>query len=69
MPDVDGWAFAAAYQQMPPPHAPLVLLTAGTVGAGDIVLGRPLPVAADVVPKPFELDDLLAVVRRHTVAG
>ncbi len=63
MPEMDGWAFAAAYHQSAPPHAPLVLLTAATILADGTVLGRGLPVAAGVLPKPFNLDDLLALVQ------
>ena len=65
MPGMDGWAFTEAYQQIAPPHAPLVLLTAGTVGLEETVAGRPVPAAAGVLPKPFILDDLLALVQRH----
>jgi CheY-like chemotaxis protein len=38
---------------------PVVLMTGATPRAGD-----PLPPADAVLPKPFELDELLAVIRR-----
>ena len=60
MPDMDGEEFARIYRALPPPHAPIVLLT-GYVqpeAAGERVG------AAAVVVKPFDLDDLLATVVR-----
>jgi two-component system, chemotaxis family, chemotaxis protein CheY len=65
MPIMNGWEFAAAYRQLPPPHAPLVVVTAGLDGkkkAADIT-------AAGLLTKPFEIDDLLATVRRYGVSG
>ena len=58
MPSMDGEEFARIYRALPPPHAPIVLLT-GYVqpeAAGERVG------AAAVVVKPFDLDDLLATV-------
>lgn len=58
MPIMDGWAFARAYRQMPPPHAPIIVLTAArdaAAYAADIA-----PTA--VLPKPFNLDELIQVV-------
>ena len=60
MPVMDGWAFAAAYQQLYPPRAPVVVVTA----ARDAAL-RAMEVGADAhLGKPFDLDDLLQVVGR-----
>src|SRR4051794_34957969 len=64
LPGMDGWAVIEAYQQLAPPHAPVVLLTAATVGTAGLVGGRPLPPAAGTLAKPFDLDDLLALVRQ-----
>lgn len=60
MPIMDGWAFAQAYRQQSPPHAPVVVMTA----ASD-TKARAAEIGADAyLAKPFDLDDLLAVVRR-----
>jgi len=58
MPSMDGEEFARVYRALPPPHAPIVLLT------GDVqpeAAGERVGAAA-VVVKPFNLDDLLAAV-------
>lgn len=57
---MDGWAFLTAYQQHP--RAPVILLTAATVASDGTMQGRPLPEAAGRLAKPFDLDDLLALV-------
>ena len=62
MPGMDGWAFAAAYRQLPGPHAPLVTMTAAQSAhawAQEID-------AQGVLAKPFELPDLLRIVERFT---
>jgi CheY-like chemotaxis protein len=64
LPDLDGWAFAEAYRRSPPPHAPILLCTAAAPAGDGTVFGRPLPEAAGVLEKPFDLAHLLAVVRR-----
>jgi CheY-like chemotaxis protein len=69
MPEMDGWAFADAYGQTPPPHAPILFLTAATIWADGTVAGRALPVGARLLPKPFALDDLLAVVQAAGAPG
>jgi CheY-like chemotaxis protein len=61
MPIMDGWGFARAYRAQPGPHAPIVVLTAA------VDAGRP---AAEIgaegyLAKPFNLDDLLAVINRY----
>jgi CheY-like chemotaxis protein len=65
MPNLDGWGFCGAYAQRPPPRAPVVLLTAATLSDTQMSQGRPLPDTAATVTKPFDLDELLAVVRRY----
>lgn len=61
MPVMDGWAFADAYRRRPGPHAPIVVLTAAQDAAA-----RAAQINADgFLGKPFELDDLLAVVARY----
>jgi two-component system, chemotaxis family, chemotaxis protein CheY len=60
MPLMDGWAFAEAYRRTPGPHAPIVVMTA----AHD-ALDRAAQIGAEgVLSKPFDLDDLLAIVQR-----
>ena len=63
MPVMDGWAFADAYRQLPPPHAPLVLFTASSLAPEGTSVGQLLPPAAATLAKPFTLDELLAVVQ------
>jgi len=62
MPVMDGWAFAQAYRQQPGPHAPIVVLTAAQDAASRAAQIQ----ADDYLGKPFELDDLLNIVARHT---
>jgi CheY-like chemotaxis protein len=61
MPIMDGWGFARAYRAQRGPHAPIVVLTAA------VDAGRP---AAEIgaegyLAKPFNLDELLAVISRY----
>jgi two-component system, chemotaxis family, chemotaxis protein CheY len=59
MPVMDGWAFVPAYRDQPGPHAPIVVLTAARDAQQTA-----REVEADAhLGKPFNLDDLLAVVR------
>lgn len=57
---VDGWAFAAAYRQLPAPHAPIIALTA----AHDARARAAEIAAAAYLAKPFDVDALLDLVRR-----
>jgi two-component system response regulator MprA len=62
LPDMDGPAFAAEYRRRPGPPAPLLVFTGAPpaeAAAAAAQLG-----AAGVVPKPFDLDELLAAVGR-----
>jgi CheY-like chemotaxis protein len=67
MPGLDGRGFATAYRALPGPHAPLVVFTAGASSAGpraeDAALLAELG-AAGALSKPFDLDDLVALVAR-----
>lgn len=61
MPVMDGWAFAAAYREQPGLHAPIVVMTAAHDSHQ-----RANEVSADgVLPKPFDLDELLDLVCRY----
>ena len=62
MPVMDGWQFVRAYRQRPGPHAPIVVVTAGTdADARAAAIG-----AQGALGKPFDLGALLAVVEHHT---
>jgi DNA-binding response OmpR family regulator len=65
LPGADGGAVAAAYRRLPAPHAPVLLLSAVPGAAAHV---GPLG-AAGLLAKPFDLDDLLAAVRRHAGAA
>jgi two-component system chemotaxis response regulator CheY len=61
LPGVTGWDFAHAYRQMPGLHAPIVVMTAaGWANNRAEQIG-----AVGALAKPFDVDDLLAVVRRY----
>jgi CheY-like chemotaxis protein len=61
MPVMDGWEFSRAYHTTPPPHAPIIVVTAARDAAG-----RAAQIQAEgYLAKPFELDDLLAMVGRY----
>lgn len=60
MPVMDGWTFARAYGERPGPHAPIVVMTAAAGAARRAAeIG-----CAGFLAKPFDLDDLYAVVHR-----
>ena len=61
MPVMDGWEFARRYRARPGPHAPLVCVTAAVDAAAR---GAQIGAVA-TLSKPFDLDELLAVVRRY----
>lgn len=65
MPVMDGWEFVRTYRDRPGPHAPVVALTAAHDPATAVEQLHP----DGVLPKPFGLDDLLAVVKRFTNGG
>jgi DNA-binding response OmpR family regulator len=61
MPGMDGWEFARRYRESGHTHAPLIILTA---------IDQPEQTAIDIgadgyLAKPFDLDDLSAIVRQH----
>lgn len=60
MPVMDGWTFASVYRERPGRKAPIVVMTAAADAAR-----RAAEIGADaVLPKPFGLDQLHAVVER-----
>lgn len=61
MPVMDGWAFAAAYRELPGPHAPIVVMTAAHDSHQ-----RAAEICADgVIAKPFDVNHLLDLVRKY----
>jgi CheY-like chemotaxis protein len=61
MPGMDGPQFAQAYSHLPGPRAPTVLVTAAENGAA---WARRIGAAAHL-GKPFDLEELLAIVERY----
>ena len=62
MPIMDGWTFARQYRALPGPHAPIVVITAARDAAewaGEVN-------AAGYLGKPFDLDELIRTVERHS---
>ncbi len=62
MPVLDGAAFLAAYRALPGPHAPVIVCSA-TYCCEELAhqLG-----ADGCLPKPYDIEDLLATLRRFT---
>jgi two-component system OmpR family response regulator len=58
MPDMDGWTFRVAQQQSGFANVPVLVLTAAQVPEG-----YNLALAAPVLKKPFELEDLLSSIQ------
>lgn len=61
MPIMDGWQFAEAYRSLPEPHAPVIVFTAANNAAERAAQIR----ASDFLMKPFEVEDLVSMLRRH----
>jgi DNA-binding response OmpR family regulator len=59
LPNMDGIAFLDAYHKLPPPHAPVIVITAGRSTEEDFATLN----IAKFLSKPFDLDDLLGVVK------
>jgi DNA-binding response OmpR family regulator len=62
MPGMNGWEFATHYRQQAAQPAPIVVLTASRDADGP---GAQVEIDG-YLNKPFELDELLEVVARHT---
>ena len=67
MPVLDGWTFARRYRTLPGPHAPIICVTAAVDGAEVATRGAQIG-AVGSLSKPFDLDDLLTIVRRYVPA-
>lgn len=61
LPVMDGDTFTRIYRDGPGPHAPIVVTTAGHQAERHLAL----PGVVDVIPKPFDVDELLATIARH----
>jgi CheY-like chemotaxis protein len=61
MPVCDGPTFAAAYREAEPLRAPIILVTA----AADPADRAAAVEASDVLPKPFDVEELVSLVSRH----
>jgi CheY-like chemotaxis protein len=61
MPVMDGWDFARAYRERVVLRAPIIVLTAAP-DPGDCAAAID---ASDVLPKPFDLDELRERVARY----
>ena len=66
MPVLDGWEFARRYRAGPGPHAPIICVTAAADAAAVAARGAQIGAVASL-SKPFDLDELLALVRRYVV--
>jgi two-component system chemotaxis response regulator CheY len=64
MPVMNGWEFARRYRARPGPHAPIICVTAAPDAAAVAARGAQIGAVASL-SKPFDLEELLAVVRRH----
>ena|SRR5438093_782311 len=58
MPAMDGWAFAQAYEHLPEPRAPVIVMTA----AHDAATRAAEIKAEGYLAKPFALSDLYACI-------
>ena len=65
MPGMDGWEFARRYRRRPGPHAPIICVTAAVDAAAR---GAQIGAVA-ALAKPFDLDELVALVGRHARAA
>src|SRR3954468_18566825 len=63
MPVMDGWTSPRAYRRRPPPHAPIVVMTA----AIDAAQWSREVSAEGCIPKPFELSRLFDAVKLHAL--
>ena len=64
MPVLNGWEFARRYRARPGPHAPIVCVTAAAGAAAVAARGAQVGAVASL-GKPFDLEELLALVRRY----
>jgi CheY-like chemotaxis protein len=58
---MDGWEFAQRYASLPGEHAPIVAFVAALNAEQECAMLT----TASILTKPFDLDDLLKVVRNQ----
>jgi CheY-like chemotaxis protein len=61
MPVMNGLEFIRAYAQQPGPHSPIIIFSA----KADIMTERLPEFVMDVLPKPFELSQLIQLVNKY----
>src|SRR5258708_10755115 len=61
MPVMDGWEFARRYESLPGEHVPIIAFVAALNAEQECATLA----TASILTKPFDLDDLLAAVRRQ----
>src|SRR5262245_47578376 len=59
MPVMDGYAFLAAYRRRPEPRAAVIVCSTASNSAGVVGMG-----AAGYLRKPFDIEELIAVIMR-----
>jgi CheY-like chemotaxis protein len=62
LPVIDGREFITAYRRRPGRHAPIIAMT----GAFFTTADEPAPDVDELLSKPFDLEELLHLVRKHT---
>jgi CheY-like chemotaxis protein len=62
MPVMDGHEFIAVYRQRPGRHAPIIAMTGALFGSDT----QPMPAVDEFLAKPFDVDALLRLLRKHT---
>jgi CheY-like chemotaxis protein len=63
MPVMNGLEFIAAYVHQPEPHSPIIIFSARS----DLVTERLPEFVMDVLPKPFELNQLVELVGKYAL--
>jgi CheY-like chemotaxis protein len=65
MPMMNGWDFAREYHRQPPPHAPIILMTAFTRSDDEARRAQSEVFAVDILRKPFDVDEMLSLIQHY----